>query len=139
MKIKIPVNEFISWLKPCIFIFLMTIAFNGYANFLVYYGPDSLDECGHCYHRYHRILYHHYHHIVHHHKYRTCSVVRYPMVRHCVWIWDNAWTPCRYGRGFYSHEVIYYPDDIDPDQYYDPDLSTGDDNASVYPDMDIDE
>lgn len=130
MKHKSLKAKLISWLSSVLFLVSMLIGCNAYASYLVYYGPDV--ACGYCYH-------HHYYHRYHHHYHRIHHFIHHrPHLCYRHYLYGTEWMlgPCYYCG---SSEVVYYPDAVDPDDYYDPDLSTGDDNASVYPDMDIDE
>ncbi len=117
MKIRTLASKLKQWLKPCLFIILATITCSAYAEYYFVYPAPAFGCREECYlHPYHRIHYHHVHHrwAKHH---RTVYVPYYlPVVV----------PPC---------DRYYYDNDI---YNYDPDLSTGDDNQSIHPDMDID-
>lgn len=110
-------------------VILSCLSLNSYAEYyLVYPAPACFD----CYegnwvvhHYYHR--YHHHHHRVHHHHIHHYGTEIYTSC------WEPV-SPCAIKR--YHHDDYYYMDTGDPN--YDPDLSTGDDDATVDPDMDID-
>ena len=114
----------------------------------IYYGPVYDVHCGPCYR-------HHVHHHRYHHKYHRRIVHYLPCDNegYTVWyaepqcpcamsweatqcascgIWHpTGWQPLDEGYYYTTPDNSYQPG-------YDPDLSTGDDDASRHPEMDID-
>lgn len=153
MRIKITVNKLISLLKVCIFIFLASAAFNVYAEYYLVYAvpPESNFVCIHChrYHHHHRhphygLAVHHRHHPVlstHHRRSSYHISIYYPVYPACgcADVWVACSYPTRSSDEVYSAKPDRYGERYyDEDTNYDPDMTTGDDDPTADPNLDID-
>jgi len=130
------VSRFVSWLVFSSLMGMLLPASVVYADFLVRPAVVFVEPppCGH----YVRV-YPKKQHVIHkHYKHRRCHICGYrsEIIRPCVYRYYPqaeivAFVPgVPYGRGVYV--------DTSGCDNYDPDMSTGDDDPTIYPGMDID-
>lgn len=139
-------------LRTCLLTSLIFASPYAYAEYYLVYPAANVIDCADCYARptwkHHHSKHHHStrphvaHKKHHHHRSSYSITVYYPwrIVTPCYTccatnthyrdaIIDYNSMPVSHSRGRYIHDNPY--------DYYNPDMSTGDDDASVYPDMNI--
>lgn len=138
-------NKLFSLPKISILILLGIITSNAYAEYyLVYSAPESnviwLDggksSVKHKHHKQYRKVSH-----KHYHRHSSCQISVY-------YVYPQPLYPCEgmiveyrssgYEYVNFSYKPYRYRTEEYKEDWYDPDMSTGDDNASIHPELNID-
>jgi hypothetical protein len=120
--------------KLCLFLCLAVLMGSARAEYYLVYPAPACVYCVHTRWVAHHYYHHYRHRIVHHrHPCYGTSIYYYAWEPVSACPCANVYDDC--GACGHYHRVYYQGDD---NWNYDPDLSTGDDDATVHPGMDID-